>query len=148
MPWFKTFYSKQKTQEAQKKEKPVFQRTEAVARRCSVKRIFLGVSQDSRESACAWFSLRKRLRRGCFPVDLAKFLRTTFLFFDISPLDTKYFNPNEIHEGFKCLCKNSFSILHVNIRSINKSFETFKNFYSKLNCTFSVIYFSRNLGYW
>ena len=61
---------------------------------------------------------------------------------DISPLDTKCFNPNEIREGFECLCKNGFSVLHVNIRSINKNFETFKNFYSKLNCTFSVICFS------
>ena len=39
-------------------------------------------------------------------------------------------------------CKNGFSVLHVNIRSINKTFETFKNFYSKLNCTSSVICFS------
>ena len=23
---------------------------------------------------------------------------------DISPLDTKYFNPNKIHKGFECLC--------------------------------------------
>ena len=61
---------------------------------------------------------------------------------DISPLDTKYFNPNEIREGFECLCKNGFPVLHVNIRSINKNSETFKNFYSKLNCTFSVICFS------
>ena len=34
------------------------------------------------------------------------------------------------------------NVLHVNIRSINKIFYTFKNFYSKLNCTFSVICFS------
>ena len=44
---------------------------------------------------------------------------------DISPLNTKYFSPKEIREGFKCLCKNGFSVLHVNIRSINKNFETF-----------------------
>ena len=61
---------------------------------------------------------------------------------DISPLDTKYFNANEIREGFDCLCKNGFSVLHVNNRGINKHFETFKNFYSKLNCTFSMICFS------
>ena len=62
---------------------------------------------------------------------------------DISPLDTKYFNPNEIRD-FECLCKTGFSALHVNIRIINKNFEAFKNFYFKLNCTFSVIYFSEN----
>ena len=61
---------------------------------------------------------------------------------DISPLDTKYFNPNEIRD-FECLCKTGFSAFHVN-RSINKNFEAFKNFYFKLNCTFSVIYFSEN----
>ena len=61
---------------------------------------------------------------------------------DISPLDTKYFNPKEICEGFECLCKNGFSVFHLNIRSIYKNFETFKNFYSKFNCSFSVIYFS------
>ena len=60
---------------------------------------------------------------------------------DISRLDTKYFNPNEIRKGFKCLYKKCFSVLHINIRSINKHFETFKNFYSKLNCTFRVICF-------
>ena len=38
---------------------------------------------------------------------------------DISPLDTKYFNPNEIPEGFEYLWKKGFSVLHVNIRSIN-----------------------------
>ena len=48
-----------------------------------------------------------------------------------------------IREGFECLCKNGFSALHVNIRSINKNFETFKNFYSKLNCKFCVICFSK-----
>ena len=49
---------------------------------------------------------------------------------NISPLGTKYFSPNEIREGFECLCKNGSSVLHVNIRSINKNFETFRNFYS------------------
>ena len=58
---------------------------------------------------------------------------------DISPLDKNHFNPNEIREGFECLCKNGSSVLHVNIRSINKDLETIKIFYSKLNCTFSVI---------
>ena len=62
---------------------------------------------------------------------------------DISSLNTKYFNRIEIREGFECLCKNGFSVLHVKIRSIHKNFETFRNFYSKLKCTFSVICFSK-----
>ena len=45
---------------------------------------------------------------------------------DISPLDTKCFKPNEIREGFECLCKSGFSALHVNIRSVNKNFENFE----------------------
>ena len=49
-----------------------------------------------------------------------------------------------MREGFQCLYKNGFSVLHVNIRNINKNFDTFKNFYSKLNCTFSVICFSES----
>ena len=36
--------------------------------------------------------------------------RVGFLLFD-----TKYLNPNEIREGFECLCKSGFSVLHVNI---------------------------------
>ena len=60
-------------------------------------------------------------------------------YYDSSPFDTKYFNPNEIREDFECLCKSGFSVLHANIKSINKNFETFNNFYSKLNCPFSVV---------
>ena len=36
---------------------------------------------------------------------------------DISPLDTKHFSPNEICEGFECLCENGFSALHQSIPS-------------------------------
>ena len=70
----------------------------------------------------------------------------TNFYSDISPLGTKYFNLNEIRECFECLCKNGFSVLHVNIRSRDKNFKTFKNFYSKLNCTSSVMFF-RNMDY-
>ena len=31
---------------------------------------------------------------------------------DISPLDIKYFSPNEIREGFECFCKNDFYLAH------------------------------------
>ena len=69
--------------------------TEAVARRCSVKMVFLEISQNSQENTCARVSfliklqavpglrpatlLKKRLRHRCFPVNFAKFLRTPFL---------------------------------------------------------------------
>ena len=67
--------------------------TEAVARRCSVKKVFLEISLNSQENTCARVSflimlqasglrpatlLKKRLWHRCFPVNFAKFLRTSF----------------------------------------------------------------------
>ena len=66
---------------------------EAVARRCSVKKVFIEISQNSRENTCsrvsfliklpAWgpatLLLKKRLWHKCFPLNFAKFLRTPFL---------------------------------------------------------------------
>ena len=68
--------------------------TEAVVRRCSVKKVFLEITQNLQENTCArvssliklqaWglrqaTSLKKRLWHLCFPVSFAKFLRTPFL---------------------------------------------------------------------
>ena len=65
--------------------------TEAVAQRCSVKRVFKEISQNSQENTCAGVSfligcrpqpatlLKKRLWHRCFRVDFAKFIRTHFL---------------------------------------------------------------------
>ena len=70
------------------------QYTEAVARKRSVKKMFLEISQNSQENTSAKDSfltklqalclrratlLKKRLWHRCFPVNFAKFLRTTFL---------------------------------------------------------------------
>ena len=59
---------------------------EAVLRRYSVKKVFLENSQNSQENPCVRVSfliklqaLKKRLRRRCFTVNFAKFLRTPFL---------------------------------------------------------------------
>ena len=59
--------------------------TKAVARTCSVKKVFLKISQNSQENTCAslffnlsFFILKKRLQRSCFPVNFAKFLKTPF----------------------------------------------------------------------
>ena len=57
-------------------------------------------------------------------------------------LDTQYLMPDKFKTNFKDFSKNSFSVLHLNIRSINKNFEAFTEFYSKLNYIFSVICFS------
>ena len=64
-------------------------KTEAVVRRCSVKKMFLEISQNSQENTCvrvsfliklqAWGPLlKKRPWHRCFPVDFAKSLRTPF----------------------------------------------------------------------
>ena len=72
----------------------LFDTPEAVARRCSVKKVFLEISQNSQENTCAIVSfliklqvsglrsvtlLKKRLWQKCFPVNFAKFLRTPIL---------------------------------------------------------------------
>ena len=59
---------------------------------------------------------------------------------DVSMLDTQYLMPDKFKTNFKDFFKNSFSILHLNINK--KNFETFSEFYSKLNHIFSVICFS------
>ena len=61
---------------------------------------------------------------------------------DVSMLDTQYLMPDKFKTNFKDFSKNSFSVLHLNIRSINKNFEAFTELYSKLNYIFSVICFS------
>ena len=60
---------------------------------------------------------------------------------DFFMLDTQYLAPDRFKTNFKDFSKNSFSVLHLSIRSINKNFEAFTEFYSKLNRIFSVICF-------
>ena len=53
--------------------------TEAVARRCSIKKVVLEISLNSQENTCARTTLlKKSLWYRCFPVNCAKFLRTPF----------------------------------------------------------------------
>ena len=64
---------------------------EAVNWRCSVKKVFLEISQHSQKNTCARVLfliklqteacnfIKKRLWPRCFPVKFLKFLRTTFL---------------------------------------------------------------------
>ena len=68
--------------------------TEAVVRRCSFKKMFLEISQNSQENTCARVCkatllkshfgkacnfIKKEILAQCFPVNFAKFLRTPFL---------------------------------------------------------------------
>ena len=65
---------------------------EVIVRRCSVKKVFLEISQNSQENTCAgdyFFNkvaglrlatlLKKRLWHKCFLMNFAKFLRTPFV---------------------------------------------------------------------
>ena len=61
---------------------------------------------------------------------------------DVSMLHTQNLEQDKLKTNFKDFSKNSFSVLHLNIRSINKNFEAFTEFYSKLNRIFSAICFS------
>ena len=61
---------------------------------------------------------------------------------DISSLETHYCSPNDFQNNFQCFLKDSFSVLYLNIRSMNKNFEPFKEFYSKINFKFSIVCFS------
>ena len=61
---------------------------------------------------------------------------------DISSLGTHYCSPNDFKNNFQSYLKDSFSVLHLNIRSMNKNFESFKEFYSKIKFKFSIVCFS------
>ena len=55
---------------------------EALGQRCSVKKVFLEISQNWQENSCARFSFLIKFRpvwHRCFPMNFAKFLRTLFL---------------------------------------------------------------------
>ena len=61
---------------------------------------------------------------------------------DISSLETHYCNPNDFKNNFQSFLKDSFSVLHFNIRSMNKNFESFKEFDAKTKFKFSIVCFS------
>ena len=62
-----------------------FEFAETVVWRCSVKKVFLEILQNSQESTCAtcrppaYNFIKKRLWQRCLLVNFAKFLRTPFL---------------------------------------------------------------------
>ena len=72
---------------------PTLLSVEAVAQRCSVRKVFLEISQNSEENTCARQKRhsgtgvflrpatlsKKRLWHGCSPVNFVKFLRAPFL---------------------------------------------------------------------
>ena len=63
-------------------------------------------------------------------------------FFDensFSKIDAQYFSLEELKENHIAPDNRSFSILHVNIRSLNRNFEHLKLMLSELNYDFSMI---------
>ena len=57
----------------------------------------------------------------------------------ISSLDTSYYIPNEVKQNLENFQQKSFSVLHLNIRSLSKSFESFRKFLDLLCFSFSHI---------
>ena len=54
-------------------------------------------------------------------------------------LESNYLSPSKIDKNFQNFSKESFSVLYLNIRSINQNFEAFQDFYKSLNTKFSII---------
>ena len=50
--------------------------------------------------------------------------------------------PENFHTFLDDSLSESFSVLHLTIRSMNKNFENFKYFLADLKYNFSIIYFS------
>ena len=71
-------------------KKKTLRLSEAVVRTCSVKKMFLKISQTSQENTCVGVSflksyrpegynfIKQRLQHRCFPVNFAKFLKNLF----------------------------------------------------------------------
>ena len=57
----------------------------------------------------------------------------------ISSLVTSYYIPNEDQENLENFRQKLFSALHLNIRSMSKNFESFREFLDSLSFTFSAI---------
>ena len=91
-----------------------FECVEAVARKCSVKRMFLEISQNSRDLLKTL--LKKRLLRRCFPVNFTKFLRTPFftehlgwlllnvMILKLMPMTQLHIPVNRIYQVKSCNC--------------------------------------------
>ena len=88
-----------------------FETIEAVVQRCSVKKMFLEISQNSQENLCSRVSFliklqasghrpatlsKKRLWHRCLPVNFVKFLRTPFYKEHLWWLLLKLVRPSEL----------------------------------------------------
>ena len=70
-------------------------------------------------------------------------LDVNFFLDNIPSLNIEYFSPSDVKIVFsKFESSDTFSVLHLNITSLRKNFEDFKELYKMLNLKFSIIYFS------
>ena len=106
---------------------------------CSIKKVFLKISQNLQENTCAWVScrqrpttlLKKRLWHRCFPVNFTKFLRTPF--FNRTPLVTASvkvesifrIKPLHVNEAILCIVLQELSM------NFQFYFDEFSNSYVK-----------------
>ena len=67
---------------------------------------------------------------------------SNFFLNNVSPRDTDYISPSDFNGNFKDFTENSVSVVHLNIRSLNKNFESFAELYISLSFNFSIICFS------
>ena len=80
-----------------------------------------------------FFSVNEELQHNELDPNVNYYLDET------SSLYTKYYVPDEVRDQLKSLQLNSFSVLHLNIRSMKKHFEAFQDFIESLNFKFSAI---------
>ena len=84
---------------------------EAVTQRCSVRKVFLEIPQNSQENTCA--RAKKRLWHRCFPVNFAKFLRTPFLWKTPGLLLLKFFKYSNVYNVGEDLLRAFCKLLYL-----------------------------------
>ena len=59
---------------------------------------------------------------------------------NVAPLDTDHILPDDFSRNFKVFTENSFSFLYLNIRSLNKKFDSFTELYKSLKLVSAIFY--------
>ena len=78
--------------------------------------------------------------------DKSQDLDVNFFHDNVSSPDTDYISPSNFNRNFKDFTINSFFVLYLNIRSLNKNFESFTEIYNSLSFKFSIICFFQKRG--
>ena len=61
---------------------------------------------------------------------------------NVSNVEAKYFLMDEVKSSLTSFDPNAFSVLHLNIRSMKKKIENFKEFLTNLSVSFSAMHLS------